>query len=128
MAEKASKLHKMKAALQPSGRDNLFRETKSREEPAGESPAAQKPAAGGVLKGDRFTEKVTFPMTPEQKQFLYEIAEDFQRKRTSKQEPINRNTVLRCLVEVLRDATFEESDRANTEQELLQIFKKKLGQ
>lgn len=127
MAEKTSKLHKMKAALQSPKRDDLFRETKPHGVQAGGSPTVEKPAVN-FLKGDRFTEKVTFPMTPEQKQFLYEVAEDFQRKRTSKQEPINRNTVLRCLVEVLRDVSFAETDRANTEEELLQIFKKKLGQ
>jgi hypothetical protein len=112
---------KMKAALKPSKRDNLFGDSE-----VTPSQRAPRIASQAKRKGEEYTERVTFPMSYEQKQFLYTVAEDFQRKRTDKQETINRNTVLRCLVEVLRETQFDSTDTANSEEELAELFKRKM--
>ena len=69
---------------------------------------------------------MTLALSKEQRRMLDALARDFQERRTSKLESINRNSVVRALVEVLRDVRFSDDEVVNNEQELIALLKRKL--
>ena len=95
----------------------------------GKQPISKPQQTGGSassFKGDIFTERVTLALSKEQRRMLDALARDFQERRTSKLESINRNSVVRALVEVLRDVRFSDDEVVNNEQELIALLKRKL--
>lgn len=113
------RLEKMKSSLsgkiKPSGkRDDLFQTT------------ATTIGEGAQAKMELFTERVTLALTPQQKDFLDSLGKQFQRKRTVKLEAINRNSIIRGLVDVLQEIKFSETDTPSNEKELKEVLKQKL--
>jgi hypothetical protein len=114
----------MQGKLKPVAKpDNLFRDTAN--EPRKIQPQA-KESPDTAFKMDVFTERVTLALSPEQRNFLDNLARDFQVKRTSKLETINRNTLVRGLVEVLKDVDFSPDEVVNNEAEMIALLKRKL--
>lgn len=84
-----------------------------------------------AVKTEKEPIRVMLTLYPEQKVFVDALAEEFKRKRdlTSKQggDIINRNTIIRALIDLLSAVNFSDEDRANTEEELKEIFRRRLS-
>jgi hypothetical protein len=119
-------INKMKASLtgklRPATRerDDIFQDTSTSKRQVTKSEQEVS------FKGDVFTERVTLALTPDQKDFIDELAKSFQRRRTIKKETINRNTVIRALINVTKEVSFQEGDIANNEAEFERVIRSKL--
>ena len=73
-------------------------------------------------------ERVTLPMTADMREGFERMARELQRKRSQKNERITANTVMRVALEYFMDRfSVEQTDRVNTEEELLDAAKQQLG-
>jgi hypothetical protein len=76
----------------------------------------------GARKADIFTVKVTLPISPEMEDEVERLARELQRTKTSKQERITANTVMRVAIRLLTSQLELRPDQApNTEEELFQF-------
>lgn len=91
-----------------------------------QSVAQEKKPLTSTFKMDIYSDRVTLAISPEQRRFLDGLARDFQEKRTIKLETINRNTLVRGLIEVLRDVSFSADEVVNSEQEMISLLRRKL--
>lgn len=121
---KEDRRFKLEASLKPIKRDILIQDTSNK---VFNPVSITKQKHNQIKKTEIFTDRVTLALTPEQKDFIDSLSENFQRKRTIKGEAINRNTLIRCLIEVLKSVKFEKSEIVNSETELKELLKKKLG-
>jgi hypothetical protein len=80
-------------------------------------------------KSNTLTDRVTLQLSPEMRDEVCEIARRLQRKKTDKKsERTTTNTVMRVAIQFLLDELMlEEKDRPNSEEELLELVKAKLG-
>ena len=78
-------------------------------------------------KADLYPEKVLVNMNKEMRDAVDDLAKELHRQRTTKDERITGNTVIRVAIRSFLDS-FElgEGDVANNEEELLQLVEKKL--
>jgi hypothetical protein len=93
-------------------RDNLFRTT---------TPV---PPLVAKESNQSHTERVTLPLTPDQKDLLDDLGKKLQRQRTNKEHDLNRNTIIRSLIALLDEHTFDDVS-VNTEQELSAWMRKR---
>jgi len=92
-----------------------------------EKEGGKKDESAGARKSDIYTEPVTLKVSPEMRDSVIALARDLQRAKTTKDERITANTVIRVAVQVLMDNyRFERGDVANTEEELFQLVARKL--
>ena len=76
-------------------------------------------AEESARKADIFTERVTLQISPEMRDEIDALARDLQRAKTTKEERITSNTVMRVALQFLmKNYQFERGDVANTEAEL----------
>ena len=81
----------------------------------------------GLRKLDIFTEKVSLKLSPEMRDKVEAIARELQRTKTTKEERITANTVMRVAINALIDKfKLGEGDTANNEEELFELVKKKI--
>jgi hypothetical protein len=85
---------------------------------------------GSARKADVFTERVTLQISPEMRDDIDALARDLQRAKTTREERITANTVMRVALQVLMtNYQFERGDVANNEAELYDLvvrrFRKK---
>lgn len=81
----------------------------------------------GLRKADVFTERVTLQISPEMRDEVDALARDLQRAKTTKDERITANTVMRVAVQLLMEKyRFEKGDVANTEEELFRLVVQRL--
>ena len=74
---------------------------------------------GLARKADIFTERVTLQISPGMRDEIDALARDLQRARTTKEERITANTVMRVALQLLmKNYQFERGDVANNEAEL----------
>ncbi len=76
----------------------------------------------GARKADIFTERVTLQLSPEMRDDVERLARELQRTKTSKQERITANTVMRVAIRLLT-GHFEvrPGEAPNTEEELFEF-------
>jgi hypothetical protein len=85
----------------------------------GESKSREEESA---RKADIFTERVTLQISPEMRDEIDALARDLQRAKTTKEERITSNTVMRVALQFLmKNYQFERGDVANTEAELYNL-------
>ena len=83
--------------------------------------------SAGARKADIYTEPVTLKISPEMRDSVIALARDLQRAKTTKDERITANTVMRVAVQLLMENyQFEQGDVANTEEELFQLVARRL--
>ena len=83
--------------------------------------------AAGARKSDIYTEQVGLKISPEMRDGVDALARDLQRAKTTKDERITANTVIRVAVQLLMDNyRFERGDVANSEEELFQLVARRL--
>ncbi len=63
------------------------------------------------------SERVTLPLTPDQKDLLDDLGKKLQRQRSEKLTDFNRNTILRALIGLLSESSFDGVS-ISTEEEL----------
>jgi len=81
----------------------------------------------GARKSDIYTEPVTLKISPEMRDSVIALARDLQRAKTTKDERITANTVIRVAVQLLMDIyRFESGDVANNEEELHLLVARRL--
>jgi hypothetical protein len=74
-------------------------------------------------KADIFTERVTLQISPDMRDEIDGLARDLQRARTTKEERITANTVMRVALQLLmKNYQFERGDVANNEAELYDLI------
>ena len=79
-------------------------------------------AEESARKADIFTERVTLQISPEMRDEVDALARDLQRAKTTKEERITSNTVMRVALQFLmKNYQFERGDVANTEAELYNL-------
>ena len=78
------------------------------------------------LKQKVFTERVTLPLSEDQSRFINELGKTFHKSRRIKLETINRNSIIRALINVLQEVKFSSGEVVNNEEELTELFRKKL--
>jgi hypothetical protein len=77
---------------------------------------------GGARKADIFTERVTLQISPEMRDDIDALARDLQRAKTTREERITANTVMRVALQLLMTSyQFERGDVANNEGELFDL-------
>lgn len=82
---------------------------------------------GAARKADIFTERVTLQISPDMRDEIDALARDLQRSRTTKEERITANTVMRVALELLmKNYQFERGDVANNEAELYDLIVRRL--
>jgi hypothetical protein len=82
-----------------------------------EKEGEKKDESAGARKSDIYTEPVTLKISPEMRDSVIALARDLQRAKTTKDERITANTVIRVAVQILMDNyRFERGDVANTEE------------
>ena len=75
------------------------------------------PPAKAIQMGvSQHTERVTLPLSPEQKDLLDALGKKLQRQRITNEYDFNRNSILRGLIGLLDEHTFQGIS-VNTEQE-----------
>src|SRR5262249_42202476 len=79
-------------------------------------------------KADIYTERVTIQISPDMRDSIDSMARELQRSKTSKEERITANTVVRVAVQVILEH-FEpdKSEIANTEQVLFRNVVRRLN-
>lgn len=89
-----------------------------------------KPAADAALDSEAFgMEKVTVLMSPAVRDAVQMLARKLQRRRTQKQSRITANTVFRAAIRLLvEELPLRGSEVANTEEELLDLLRARLGE
>jgi hypothetical protein len=79
-------------------------------------------AEESARKADIFTERVTLQISPEMRDEIDALARDLQRAKTTKEERITSNTVMRVALQFLmKNYQFARGDVANTETELYEL-------
>lgn len=96
-----------------------------------ESPARvpEKPARAvrKKRKADVYTERVTLQMSTYMRDKVDSLARDLQRQKSSKDERITANTVMRVAIELLlSEFKLRKSDIANSEDEVLELVKARI--
>ena len=98
-------------------------EETSKEEVASPEVAEQK----HTRKLDIYTEKVSLKISPEMRDQVEALARGLQRQKTSKDERITANTVMRVAINVLLSKfKLDEDDVTNSEEELFELARKKV--
>lgn len=139
VAEAQTKTVELKSPEQPESRikspvsdvqrtvsvDLVERENIVRNEPV---PRPVKPKAKAqARKSDIYTEKVSFKLSPEMRDEVDELARQLQRSKTSKDERITANTVMRVAIRIVLDEfKLGRGESANNEDELLELVRKRL--
>ncbi len=81
----------------------------------------------GARKADIFTERVTLQISPEMRDEVERIARELQRAKTSKEERITPNTVMRVAILLLtKRFNLNEGEAPNTEEELISLAEEAL--
>ena len=76
-----------------------------------------------IIQADIFTERVTLQISPDMRDEIDALARDLQRARTTKEERITANTVMRVALQLLmKNHQFERGDVANNEAELYDLI------
>ncbi len=85
-------------------------------------------AAQPTRKADVFSERITLQLSPKMRDKADALAKDLQRLRTSKDERITANTVMRVAIKLVLDKFKPGAGEtvANTEEELFELVKKQL--
>jgi hypothetical protein len=79
-------------------------------------------AEESARKADIFTERVTLQIRPEMRDEIDALARDLQRGKTTKEECITSNTVMRVALQFfMKNYQFQRGDVANTEAELYSL-------
>ncbi len=79
---------------------------------------------GSARKADIYSERVTLKLSVEMRDALDALAKELQRRRTSKDERITSNTVMRVAINALLGSLeLQPGESVNTEQELLELVK-----
>ena len=88
---------------------------------------AKKVVAATHRKADIYSERVTVQMSPEMRDGVDELARQLQRGKTSKDERITSNTVMRVAITFMLDHfALKAGDAPNTESELLSFVEARL--
>lgn len=88
----------------------------------------KKARAVGARKADIFTERVTLQISPEMRDEVERIARELQRAKTSKDERITANTVMRVAIQVMtKRFRLRGGDAPNNEEELYTLVEEVLG-
>lgn len=75
----------------------------------------------------RFGEKVSLQMPPEMRDDVNFLATKLQRRKTTKEQRITANTVMRVAIQfLLEELKLRDTDHANTEEELFDLVKRKI--
>ena len=92
---------------------------KHRPQGRAENPRSEE---GGATKADIF-EPVTLQISPDTRDEIQALARDLQRAKTTKEERITANTVMRVALQLLlKNYQFEQGDVANNEAELYELI------
>jgi hypothetical protein len=84
-------------------------------------------AEESARKADIFTERVTLQISPEIRDEIDALARDLQRAKTTKEERITSNSVMRVALEFLmKNYQFQRGDVANTEAELYDLVVRRI--
>jgi hypothetical protein len=87
----------------------------------------QRRKAPEELKAELYPIRLQLPVTKEQNLLLTRIAQELQLNRAGRGEAINKNTVTRCLINLLEDIEITEADVVSSEQDVEQLIRAKLG-
>jgi len=125
--EREEKVISMKARRAP---DKAELQEPEAPQPAATRQAGKKkqPRAQAARKADVFSERITLQLSPKMRDKADALAKDLQRLRTSKEERITANTVMRVAVKLVLDK-FKPGvgeSVANTEEELFELVRKQL--
>jgi hypothetical protein len=66
------------------------------------------------------------PVTKRQNLLLTRIAQELQLNRAGKGEAINKNTIARCVINLLEGVEITEEDRVSSEQGVEDLLRRKL--
>lgn len=89
---------------------------------------ARSSETSGTRKADIFTERVTLQISPEMRDQVERIARELQRAKTSKEERITSNTVMRVAIQLVTTHFKLRNDQApNNEEELYEAVKDSLA-
>lgn len=64
------------------------------------------------LRADIYTERITLPLSPEQKDFIEGIVKRLTRQTKVSKKLVNKNTIIRALVEALQSADLSQLEGA----------------
>ena len=79
-------------------------------------------------KADLFSERITLNVSPDTRDQAETLARTFQRRKSDKTERITANTIYRVAIQaVIEELDLLEDLSPNTEEELLELVKEKLG-
>jgi hypothetical protein len=85
----------------------------------------KKGEGSGARKADIFTERVTLQISPEMRDDVERIAREIQRSKTSKEERITSNTVMRAAILLItKHLKLNGEETPNTEQELCEFVER----
>jgi hypothetical protein len=97
--------------------------------PAAKAQVAERKAkAVGGRKADIFTERVTLQISPEMRDEVERIARELQRAKSSKEERITANTVMRVAIQLItKKFKLGSGEAPNNEEKLYKFVEKMLG-
>jgi hypothetical protein len=78
------------------------------------------------LKAELFPVRLQVPVTKRQNLLLTRIAQELQLNRAGKGEAINKNTIARCVINLLEGVEITEEDRVSSEQGVEDLLRRKL--
>jgi hypothetical protein len=95
-----------------------------------ERPRVEKKEARGAggRKADILTERLTVQISPEMRDEVERIAQELQRAKTSKEERITANTVMRVAIQLItKKFKLKSGDAPNNEEELYKLVERIVG-
>jgi hypothetical protein len=79
------------------------------------------------LKAELFPVRLQVPVTKRQNLLLTRIAQELQLNRAGKGEAINKNTIARCVINLLEGVEITEVDKVSSEQDVEELLRRKLA-